>query len=240
MLMIMRGSRSKDIVHTLGRFRHCSKSVSPGSIKKRKNDRRLHSLKEFTAIYVRSFSKEDMGGNTNPGLHGGGKKENLDYERLASIITGTSIAIESSKKEFWKAVAQQYFKMFAVDKKKVQKLRLAWRRNTGGIRDRVKKYPTTNDNGSHPQEQGNSSQSYENEEDPNDPLHKKHAQLKTVLRNCVHNTKDNDTSNNGGIDEFFGRVVGQAVITVYSEICSDNYQEQTASITKEQTTESSN
>ena len=38
---------------------------------------------------------------------------------------------------------------------------------------------------------------------------------------------------------FFGRVVGQAFITVYSEICSGNYQEHTASITTEQTTESS-
>ena len=122
--------------------------------------------------------------------------------------------------------------MFSEDKKKVEKLHLAWQRNTGGIRDRDEKYRTINQ-----QQQGNSIN--ENEEDPNDPLDKKHTQLKTVLRNCVHNTKDNDTSNNWGIDDFFGCVVGQAVITVDSEICSGNYQEHTASITKGQTTESS-
>ena len=73
-MLMMTGSRSKDIVQTFGRFRHRSKGVSPGSIKKRKNTRRLHSLKKFTAVYVRSFSREYICGNTNFGLHGGGKK----------------------------------------------------------------------------------------------------------------------------------------------------------------------
>ena len=35
-MLMMRGSRSKDIVHSLGRFRHRSKSVSPGSKGKEK------------------------------------------------------------------------------------------------------------------------------------------------------------------------------------------------------------
>lgn len=36
-----------------------------------------------------------------------------------------------------KAVAQSYFKTFTVDKKKIEQLRLVWRRNSGNIRGRV-------------------------------------------------------------------------------------------------------
>ena len=130
----MRKSRSKDFVNTLEkpsgqsrrRCRHRSQSVSPGSIKKRKNARRLHCLNELenAASLIWNFPSEKQSSshiiNRVSGFKGGGRKDTeiLDYERLASIIVRVSIAKESSKKEFWKAVAQNYFKTFTVDKKK--------------------------------------------------------------------------------------------------------------------------
>ena len=70
------------------------------------------------------------------GFKGGGRKsaEILDYEGLARIVVRISVSKETSKKEFWKAVAQNYFKMFNVDKKKVEPSRLVWRRNGGDIK----------------------------------------------------------------------------------------------------------
>ncbi|CAB4026800.1 Hypothetical predicted protein [Paramuricea clavata] len=124
------------------RYRHRSQSVSPGRIKKRNNARRLHFLKELenTARCIWNVS-EKRHKHADPGLKGGGRKgakPTLDLERLASIIIRVSISKESSKKEFWKAVAQNYYKTLTVDKIKVEQLRLVWRRNSGDIRGRVK------------------------------------------------------------------------------------------------------
>jgi hypothetical protein len=108
----MRQSRSKDVPNILEkqsgqyhqRYRHWSQSVSPGSIKKRNNARRLHFLKELenTARYIWNVSEKQSSrhGNTVPGLKDGGRKaaQTLDLERLASIIIRVSISKESSKK----------------------------------------------------------------------------------------------------------------------------------------------
>jgi hypothetical protein len=99
-----------------------------GKFKKRKNARRLHCLKELEnrANYIWNFPSQGKQSkwHGHKVLRGGGRKsvEILDYERLASIIMRISISNETSKKEFWKAVAQNYFKMFTVDKKRVERL----------------------------------------------------------------------------------------------------------------------
>jgi hypothetical protein len=108
----MRKSRSKDVLNILEkqaghyhrRYRHRSQSISPGSIKKRSNARRLHFLKELenTARCIWNVSEKHSSWHkhADPGLKGGGRKRaktTLDLERLASIIIRLSISKESQK-----------------------------------------------------------------------------------------------------------------------------------------------
>ena len=250
-------SRSKPSGHYFRRCRHRSQSVLPRSLKKRKNARRLHCLKELEnrANYIWNFPSQGKQskwhGHTVPGLRGGGRKsvEILDYERLASIIMRISISNETSKKEFWKAVAQNYFKMFTVDQKRVERLRLVWRRNSGDIRGRVKKCPvstTCESRHVHAQQQcqfinkdsndndSSRTNAFERKEPGGDQVEppdvSEVVQNSQDSRNIKENTSSLSHGSSAGIDDFFGRVVGRAVVTVYNEILSeDQHREQEAS-----------
>ena len=242
----MRKSRlEKPSGHCYRRCRHRSRSVSPGSLKKRKNAR-LHSLKELEnrVKYV-----WNLHGDTIPGFKGGGRKsaEILDYERLARIIVRISVSKETSKKEFWKAVAQNYYRMFNVDKKKVERLRLLLRRNGGDIKSRVKKCPASGPCGSHfvhqredPELLNSHSEENDNESmsatssNKNEYVDDQDVQISHDSGNNNYERENSSMSHDGSIDDFFGRVLGRAVITVYNEICCDYQYQKPPSAAKTQ------
>ncbi|CAB3978041.1 Hypothetical predicted protein [Paramuricea clavata] len=232
--------KSRDVLNILKnqgghyhRYRHRSQSVSPGRIKKRNNARRLHFLKELenTARCIWNVS-EKRHKHADPGLKGGGRKgakPTLDLERLASIIIRVSISKESSKKEFWKAVAQNYYKTLTVDKIKVEQLRLVWRRNSGDIRGRVKYV--------HQREELNNGHSTENDlvscmdDDQGEPIDT--SKLIQSHLDSRNSSNEGSMSHDSSIDDFFGRVVGRAVVTVYNEFCRGDQHQNPSSATKE-------
>lgn len=74
----------------------------------------------------------------------GKNASNWDFERLAKIIAVLSISTATSKREFWKSVALNYFMTFIVEKRRIEQLQLLWRKNSGNIRERVKTPVATN------------------------------------------------------------------------------------------------
>ena len=140
-----------------------------------------------------------------------------------------SISKESSKKEFWKAVAQNYYKTLTVDKIKVEQLRLAWRRNSGDIRGRVKYV--------HQREELNNGHSTENDlvscmdDDQGEPIDT--SKLIQSHLDSRNSSNEGSMSHDNSIDDFFGRVVGRAVVTVYNEFCRGDQHQNPSSATKE-------
>ena len=218
------------------------KAFHLGVLKKEIMPEEIGNLKELenTARYIWNVSEKQSSrhGNTVPCLKGGGRKaaQSLHFERLASIIIRASISKESSKKEFWKAVAQNYFKTFTVDKRKVEQLRLVWRRNSGDIRSLVKYVHQGEElNNGHSNENDRASCMGDNRGEPID--------ISTLIQSHLdsrNSSNQGSMSHDSSIDDFFGRVVGRAVVTVYNEFCRGDQHQNPSSTTKEPATTSPN
>ena len=135
-MLIYRQSRNFNKPKHHGRRR--SRSLSPSNnLKRRINARRLVALGEKEKLFKQNLlfhSKSFI----YSGLHGGGKDAKmLDQEGLLESIRYAKLHNISRKKHFWETVARQYFGDLDVKKKRIDKLRLAWRRNERGICEKV-------------------------------------------------------------------------------------------------------
>ena len=133
--------QSRNLKKTTHHRRRSPGLTSSKNLKRRINARRLVALAEDERMFKRSWL---LNKNACTGLLGGTRETKisekmLDQEKFLEAIRYVKVLNISSKKEFWKTVARQYFGNPKMKKSKIDKLRLAWRRNEGGIREKVNK-----------------------------------------------------------------------------------------------------
>ena len=165
--------------------------------------------------------------------------EKIDLGRLARAIYHARRFTLLSKKTFWKDVAQQYYGELRVNQKKIDLLRLAWRRNEGGIREKLSSCGLKKDRPSSDEKMFESALASENhttefdakdeEESINDVF--LHSSCDSDLRrttdaNQQHSITNDEAVTDGQTDgqitcrsdmaEFLGCVIGSTISTIYN------------------------
>jgi hypothetical protein len=190
-----------------------SKSPSK-NLKRRFNARRLVALAQDERLFKENWLLQRKS-STSSGLRGGGKDANindntLDQASFVDSIRYANLLDISSKKLFWETVARQYFGDLKVKKKRVEKLRLAWRRNEGGIREKVNK-SYKDKNGAKLRECHKTSNSVSSDSE-NASDKEMHPESKSL----PIKGKDKPSCFNE-MTEFLGGVIGSAISSIYRE-----------------------